>query len=307
MPVPSQCPLCGEGPASQHAVTRHVYGARSPGSAFFRCGACEVHYQYPGLTEEQEFHFYVAEFEGFMAGRSGASGGWDGCASHIRANEPTRLRRMRYLDPFIHSGARILEVGCSSGFMLLPLAARGHSCVGVEPSGVFGSHVAKQGIEVYTSIAELEAARIPRFDLIMHFFVLEHVRQPVEFLRSLTKLLRPGGAIVFEVPNAADPLHTLYDVPAFERFYWSVAHPWYFNERSLGRVLDAVSPTHEIRREQRYDLSNHLVWARDGKPGGMGKFSQVFGEVFDDAYRSMLVQSGLCDTLVGIVQSGVHQ
>ncbi|MBK6632555.1 MAG: NAD-dependent epimerase/dehydratase family protein [Betaproteobacteria bacterium] len=40
-----------------------------------------------------------------------------------------------------------------------------------------------------------------------------------------------------------------------------------------------------MRRDQRYDLSNHMVWARDGKPGGMGRFTPQLGAEVEDAYR----------------------
>src|SRR5256885_6140442 len=49
---------------------------------------------------------------------------------------------------------------------------------------------------------------------------------------TLFRSLKPGGKIVFEVPNVADPLCSVYDIPAFERFYWSIAHPWYLDRKS---------------------------------------------------------------------------
>jgi SAM-dependent methyltransferase len=111
-----------------------------------------------------------------MAGRSGVSGGWEGAESHIRSNEPTRVRRMKYLAPRLPAaGGRVLEIGCSSGFMLLPLAGAGFDCVGVEPSGVFGEYVRSRGLPVHASVEELIAADgNVRYDLIQHFFVLEH-------------------------------------------------------------------------------------------------------------------------------------
>ena len=84
--------------------------------------------------------------------------------------------------------------------------------------------------------------------------------------------------MIFEVPNAADPLYSIYDIPAFERFYWSVAHAWYFSRASLEHLLTSLGVTFEIMGDQRYDLSNHMVWARDGRPGGMGRFSHLLGQ-----------------------------
>jgi SAM-dependent methyltransferase len=139
------------------------------------------------------------------------------------------------------------------------------------------------------------------FDIIMHFFVLEHIVDPVSFLEKQMKLLKPGGKIIFEIPNVADPLYSIYDIPTFERFYWSIAHPWYFSEKSLRYLLDKLRYSYEIKLDQRYDLSNHLIWARDGRPGGMGRFTKLLGKELEDNYKNNLIDIGMCDTLIGII------
>jgi len=302
MSLPAGCPLCGAAAVEQGVVTRHVYGDREGKRAFFHCAGCDVRYLYPGLSAEQEARFYASEFESFMAGRAGAAGGWGKVEDHVRANEPNRLRRMLYLAPRLLAGARVLEIGCSSGFMLAPLIETGHECVGVEPSGAFGEYLRSRGVEVYGSLEQLSAARpTARFDLVLHFFVLEHISAPRPFLESQLALLAPHGRIVFEIPNAADPLYSVYDIPAFERFYWSVAHPWYFSERSLQFLLTQLARPFEIIRDQRYDLSNHMVWARDGRPGGTGRFTSALGTALEESYKRGLIRVGRCDTLVGVV------
>ena len=302
MSLPQCCPLCKASRDKQLVVTSHVYGDKERKRAFFHCLDCDVRYQYPGLTPEEETQFYAAEFEKFMAGRSGVGGGWQGPASHIRANEATRLRRMKYLEPHLFPGLRILEVGCSSGFMLQPLQDAGYSCLGVEPSGVFGEFVRSHGLTVYSSLDELKKTEPGRkFDLIVHFFVLEHIISPQSFLEEQLDLLDRGGKIILEIPNAADPLYSVYDIPAFERFYWSIAHPWYFSESSLQYLLEQINQPYEILLDQRYDLSNHMIWARDNKPGGMGRFTDLLGDELENCYKQALIRIKRCDTLIGII------
>jgi len=304
MALPDKCPLCTSGAADQRVVTSHVYGANGAERAFFHCSICDVRYMHPGLAPEEEERFYAAEFEGFMANRAGAAGGWSNVEDHIRANEPTRLRRMMYIEPYLRAGANVLEVGCSSGFMLFPLIEAGHACTGVEPSGVFREHLGARGLPVYASLDRLPPrSDRNRFDIVMHFFVLEHIAQARKFLEQQLTLLRRGGRIIFEIPNAADPLYSVYDIPAFERFYWSIAHSWYFSEASLRYLLDQVGRPYEIKRDQRYDLSNHIVWARDGRPGGMHRFTDILGREIEERYKEGLIRSGRCDTLVGIINN----
>lgn len=303
MALPDKCPLCSASRELQSVVTPHVYGCGGGGRAFFHCNVCDVRYQYPGLTPEEEARFYATEFEKYMAGRTGNKGGWDKAEDHIRVNETNRLRRMKYLEPRLGKGTTILEVGCSSGFMLFPLANIGYDCVGIEPSGVFGAYVKGHGLPVYKSLDQLQRQDPERrFDIIMHFFVLEHIAQPKEFLESQFALLRQGGQIIFEIPSADDPLYSVYDIPDFERFYWSIAHPWYFNQESLNYLLHRIGRPYEIIRDQRYDLSNHIVWARDGHPGGMGRFTEALGNDIEESYKQALIRVGKCDTLIGILR-----
>ena len=302
MSLPTRCPLCAAAGDRISVVTPHVYGDRG-GRAFFRCGACDAIFLHSGLLPEEEHRFYAAEFEGFMSGRSGDAGGWTQPERHIAANQPAVARRLRYLNEVLPPRGRVLEVGCSSGFMLYPLIETGYECVGIEPSGVFRDYLRARKVACHDSLDALRVAQpAGGFDAIMHFFVLEHIAEPEAFLRGLLELLRPGGVLVCEVPNAADALVSVYDIPAFERFYWSVAHHWYFSEASLGYLLGRLGCSWEVRRDQRYDLSNHMVWARDGKPGGMGRFTPQLGAEIEDAYRQALIQSGHCDTLVAVLR-----
>ena len=88
MSLPSSCPLCGADKAEQTVVTSHVYGAeRYSKRAFFKCAKCDVIYQYPGLTKEEEEKFYNKEFEKYMSTRSGDDAGWLRTEEHIEKNE----------------------------------------------------------------------------------------------------------------------------------------------------------------------------------------------------------------------------
>lgn len=304
MALPSNCPLCGAAHSRQSVVTGRVYGDQAR-RAVFHCGACDVRYLYPGLSPKEEEHFYASEFESFMVARSAAGAGWEGPKKHIEANEVNRQRRMGHLQGTLKPASRILEVGCSSGFMLYPLAEAGHKCFGVEPSGIFADYVREKSVPCFASIQELNQSGLAaeKFDLILHYYVMEHVADAQKFLRDQLALLRPGGTILFEVPNANDALSTIYDIAAYERFIWVVSHRWYFSETSLKQLFTLAGGKGTVRLDQRYDLSNHMVWARDGRPGGMQRFTPKLGSEIEEAYRLALIESGNCDTLIGILQA----
>ena len=301
MKYPQKCPLCFCKQIKPKKIASKIYGDRTKRRAFFLCSNCDVRYLFPKLSAREEKLFYKKEFESFMDKRSGSSSGWLKAEEHVKQNKQTFKRRLKYLKPHLSTHKNILEVGCSSGFMLYPFLRKGNECIGVEPSGIFSNYVRKKGIKVYNSLKNLISEEKRKFDLIFHFFVLEHTSNPIQFLKDQLLVLQKKGKIIFEIPNVADPLHSVYKIPAFENFYWSIAHHWYFSEKSLKFLLKKVGRPYKIILDQRYDLSNHMIWARDGKPGGMGYFKKILGKDIESNYKKSLIKSGACDTLIGII------
>lgn len=291
------CRLCNAGADRQSVRAPDVFGGTSA-HRFWECAACGAIYLYPFLSEEEERRFYAQEFEKFMTSRSGAERDWSNAENHIATNQDQLKRRWQFLEPFVAPGKTVLEIGCSSGFMLDGFRAAGMACMGVEPSNIFVDFLRGKGYEVFPSLEELESQESRKFDLITHFFVLEHIADPYAFFRRQLALLKPGGTIVAEVPCATDPLTSLYRIPAFERFYWSIAHHYYYTPRSLSAVLDKLGLNYRLLPEQRYDLSNHMVWMTEGKPGGQGRFNSVFSPALIETYQEDLKSTWKCDTIV---------
>lgn len=296
---PKVCPLCKNQTKKHKLISQKVYGDKKPGGkCFIQCDRCDVIYLYPPLSTKEQADFYNLEFEKFMADRAGDSFGWDNSEKHILANESTRTRRMNFISKYIRPESRILEIGCSSGFMLIPLMKDGHITVGVEPSGYFLTEVLSRGIACYESLEKLLVSSEPMFDIIMHFFVLEHISDPATFILDGLSKLKQGGVMLFEIPCAYDALYKLYDNKEFGEFYWSIAHSWYFSYDSIAFLLDKLGLQYTIIPEQRYDLSNHLVWLNNGLPGGMERYTSVLGPELEESYKNQLIKAGYYDTLM---------
>ncbi len=295
---PKECSLCFKSSRSFEVVGDFVYGGTSQ-QKFYVCPHCDAAFIHPAMNEDEEAKFYSKEFEKFMEKRAGSDFDWSGPEAHIKSNEKQYLRREPFFSDLISKQKSVLEIGCSSGFMLFPLKDKVKNVVGIEPSSRFRNFLRSKGIEVFNSLDILRKTDAEaKFDIVMHFFVLEHVRDPLGFLKECLALLAKGGSLVFEVPNRSDPLVSIYNIPAFHKFYWSVAHRFYFNRKSLEFVLKSLGANFEIMNEQRYDLSNHMNWALEGKPGGQGKFSNLFTSELDKAYLESMKKTGHCDTLV---------
>jgi SAM-dependent methyltransferase len=293
MSVVPKCRICQSDESNQHVRAPHVFGGEGT-HQFWECDDCSAIYLNPIPSMEDEKRFYVQEFEKFMSTRVGDHRDWSNAEIHKKTNQDQVKRRMPFLQEHVQKGMDLLEIGCSSGFMLDAFRDTGVNCVGVEPSGEFSEFLEQSGHSVVCDMSELTNQK---FDVITHFFVFEHIRDPYKFLKDSYELLKDGGVMICEIPCANDPLTSMYDIEAFEKFYWSIAHHYYYSPQSLSYVLDQLGYRYELVPEQRYDLSNHMTWMLDGKPGGQGRFTGHFGEDVLTAYRKQLIDTWQCDTI----------
>lgn len=97
---------------------------------------------------------------------------------------------------------RVLDVGCGKGLFLAGLRDQGWQAVGVEMSEASGKHARSLDLEVLSKPLEHCGFSQDTFDVVTLFHSLEHMPNPVQTLRLIHDILRPGGYLVVEVPNA---------------------------------------------------------------------------------------------------------
>ena len=105
---------------------------------------------------------------------------------------------------------RLLDVGCGAGHFLRLARSRGWQPLGQEialHSVAFARDT--YDLEIIThSVPEMVATLEPRsFDVVSLIGVIEHIPFPVEFLRTLGTLVKPGGALFIETDNVASWMH----------------------------------------------------------------------------------------------------
>lgn len=133
-------------------------------------------------------------------------------SSEEDAHHATHLKQStadRYLDVLIGDGnassAALLEIGCGSGDFLQCAAARGMKVTGVEHSpyacGVARSKLKEGQGEVIQGNIRVLSTKSGVFDYIVFCDVLEHVRNPHAFLRTVFGLLKPDGSVLCIVPS----------------------------------------------------------------------------------------------------------
>jgi SAM-dependent methyltransferase len=108
--------------------------------------------------------------------------------------------------PYIEN-ERVLDLGCGTGWQARLLVGRGCTVVGVEVdqaatarATAWCERVIACDLDVDDLLALLGG---DHFDVVAAGDVLEHLRDPVQVLRSLPRVLRPGGRVVASIPNVA--------------------------------------------------------------------------------------------------------
>ena len=92
----------------------------------------------------------------------------------------------------------IVDVGAGNGIFLEEWKKRhpeSRVCA-IEPSVAFARTCRDKGIEVLETIVENADAWSEKADLITSFELIEHTHNPLVFIQSLYKILKPGGYIV---------------------------------------------------------------------------------------------------------------
>jgi SAM-dependent methyltransferase len=104
---------------------------------------------------------------------------------------------------FVQAG-NALEIGCGNGAYLSYLKYHGWNVQGIDLSP-HAAAAAKQRFDIEVFVGTLDRAPLKSgsFDYVHLSHVLEHFFDPIDSLRNIFTLLRPGGRIYIEVPNAA--------------------------------------------------------------------------------------------------------
>lgn len=173
----------------------------------------------------------------------------EGVEALRRANFRTMLDAFERLAPI--DGVDVLEVGCAGGLFLDEAARRGARALGLEPDPTNAASARERGHDVVTGFfpGALDGART--FDVVVFNDVFEHLPDPVGALQAVDAALRPGGALILNLPSTdgvfyrvARAAKSLGVTGPYERL-WQAGlpspHLSYFSDDTLRRFVERRS------------------------------------------------------------------
>ena len=95
----------------------------------------------------------------------------------------------------------LLDIGCGLGFLLDRAIEKNWKTIGIDISDYAIKECKKRRLSVKKG--SIEEVNLPNnyFDVIIATDVLEHIFDPIIFIKKVHKLLKIGGVLVIEVPN----------------------------------------------------------------------------------------------------------
>lgn len=138
------------------------------------------------------------------------------------------------------NNTKILEVGSGMGYLTYSLKKDGYNILGLDISQSAVNRAVESFGEFYicSDVYNYSETNKYEYDIIILTEVIEHVDDPLKFLKSLEALLKIGGHIVLTTPNKSIyPEKTIWasDLPP--------VHLWWFSERSLEYIANRLDLT----------------------------------------------------------------
>lgn len=241
-----QCALCGSPSGQTSEVLRLNEEQR-----LLCCGVCGLLYNDRRRVDVE--HLYGEDY--YEGADRFSSGGYFSYGQMGKAV----VRTDRFASSFIraHRGkrgvaARLLDIGCGYGFFLRQFEQDEHmAVVGVEASPKAAAEASKTVRSVICArFEDVEYSELGTFDFVVAFEVIEHLSDPVGFMRKVHHLLREGGHVFMSTPDVGSFWFRLL------KRRWPGLHPhhhhMYFSKKTLRRLAESCGFQVLVLRSRQY-------------------------------------------------------
>jgi SAM-dependent methyltransferase len=253
------CAVCS---AKMQTAVNHVFDTRfgiDNNYSIKHCEHCGTERTSPVPSPEELKHLYETYYN--FGGEKGT--------------RYTRLREKFLFSPFYRfylvvdgdisfhkrrGAGRLLDIGCNEGRGLRLYRHNGFIAEGLELNEPAAAVARSQGFTVHTQTLD-DFQPVDTYDVAVLSNVLEHASDPIDMLRNVKRILKPGGQVWISCPNNRSWLRS-----AFGKYWinWHVPfHLFHLSAQGVRTVLHDAGFEHiTIRHETPALWAAHSVIAR---------------------------------------------
>jgi len=121
---------------------------------------------------------------------------------------PYFKKKLACIERIIPKG-KLLEVGCGYGFFLEAAKGTPFDVEGIDVSRAAVAYAKKHGGKA--RVLSIKSNSYPKnsFEVVVAFQLIEHLRNPATFFRTVYGVIKPGGMVLFTTPNEGGYLRML--------------------------------------------------------------------------------------------------
>jgi SAM-dependent methyltransferase len=243
------CPLCGGSGRPHFQAGEH---------RFYKCGNCHSGFVAPTPDDEFLTTFYSRYHLSFSDG-----GGYELREARMEADFPAKADLVRVIAG--NESMRLLDVGCGKGFFVKACRDTGIDAVGIDLSDNAIRHATEVlQVPAYCGLIEDMTEELGQFDAVTLWATIEHLPRPIETLKAIRNVLKPGGVIFADTGIADDLLER--SLPGVTQWYDPPQHLFVFSEAGMRAAMKAAGfdVIHVDRCFERSTLRRYARMVRAG-------------------------------------------
>jgi hypothetical protein len=285
------CPVCGDSNITITYNGKIRDGAAGKYTGFdveiYKCERCGLNWHTP-FTEE---NFYQEDIYRNSMGENVTL--IDFCQKH----DAEILLKLSYTGTGIYRDKLFMDVGAGGGGFADFISGVAKKSLLVEPNQNFRNQLKQKGYEAFKDMSEAVDKYGNRVELLTSWDVIEHVAQPLAFLKQTYTLLGNAGMAFIGTPTEYPILRKLLGA-TFDSFVFSIQHPWVFSVRSLDILAKKAGFTKvSIKCYQRFGIGNLIAWLQTGAPKGDAAYGFI-SPALDAHYKAEMGYEETAEYLV---------
>ena len=169
--------------------------------------------------------------------------------------------RLKVYEDMLNQPCRnVLEVGCGPGVFYRPFSIRSVDWTGIDINPYWKDFGQQNDVPISTKpLLNVKE----KFDVVIAYQVLEHVKNPMSFMALLTNRLRPGGILHLELPNHQSLTAKMRKIsPFISEEYGFIQPPMHlraYKKRTLQHLINQLNMETKLIT---VFANNHPTWGQ---------------------------------------------